>query len=53
MQVGFDDEGRLLIAAGRDGLLRIETDGSRTTLADRWEGKKLNSPNDIVVKSDG
>lgn len=32
---------------------RTEHDGSVTTLADRFEGKKLNSPNDVVVKSDG
>jgi gluconolactonase len=34
-------------------VFRFEKDGSRRTLAERWEGKKLNSPNDIVVKSDG
>lgn len=33
MQVGFDAEGRLLIAAGREGLLRIEPDGTRTVIA--------------------
>jgi gluconolactonase len=32
---------------------RTEYDGSITVLADRFEGKRLNSPNDIVVKSDG
>lgn len=32
---------------------RTEHDGSITVLADRYEGKRLNSPNDIVVKSDG
>lgn len=32
---------------------RTEHDGSITVLADRFEGKRLNSPNDIVVKSDG
>ena len=34
-------------------MFRIEKDGSRTTLMDSWEGKKLNSPNDIVVSKDG
>jgi gluconolactonase len=34
-------------------VFRIEKDGSRTTLMDRWEGKKLNSPNDIIVSKDG
>lgn len=32
---------------------RTEHDGSLTVLADRFEGKRLNSPNDVVVKSDG
>src|SRR5205807_2122910 len=32
---------------------RIAADGRRTTLAERYGGKRLNSPNDIVVKSDG
>ncbi len=33
MDVGFDDQGRLLVAVGRDGLLRVEADGSRTPIA--------------------
>ncbi len=32
---------------------RTETDGTVTSLVDRFEGKRLNSPNDLVVKSDG
>jgi len=32
---------------------RTEFDGSITTLADRFEGKRLNSPNDVVVAADG
>jgi gluconolactonase len=32
---------------------RTEPDGSITVLADRYDGKRLNSPNDVVVKSDG
>ena len=32
---------------------RTEFDGSITVLADKWQGKRLNSPNDVVVKSDG
>src|SRR6202030_2811877 len=31
---------------------RTEFDGKRTVLADRYDGKRLNSPNDVVVKSD-
>src|SRR5690242_12148490 len=32
---------------------RTEHDGSLTVVADRFDGKRLNSPNDVVVKSDG
>jgi len=32
---------------------RTEHDGSVTVIADRWQGKRLNSPNDVVVRSDG
>lgn len=32
---------------------RTEHDGSITVIADSWQGKRLNSPNDVVVKSDG
>jgi gluconolactonase len=34
-------------------LVRLEKDGSRTTLADRYEGKRFSGPNDVVVKSNG
>ena len=48
-----DREGRLIIAAMTDrALARIEANGARTTLADKYDGKRLNSPNDLVVKSD-
>lgn len=52
--LALDLEYRVL-AAGWGGrtVFRIEKDGSRTVLADRFEGKKLNSPNDIVVSKDG
>jgi gluconolactonase len=33
--------------------MRLEKDGKRTVIADRYEGKRLNSPNDLVYKSDG
>jgi len=50
----YDKEGRLLICEhGNRRLSRIEKDGSYTVLADRFSGKRLNSPNDIVVRSDG
>jgi gluconolactonase len=50
----LDREGRLIIAGMTDrNVTRLEKDGSRTTLADTYDGKRLNSPNDLVVKSDG
>ena len=50
----LDLEGRLLSCqhAGRN-LIRTEPDGSITVLADQFEGKKFNSPNDLAIKSDG
>ena len=49
-----DQEGRLIscLHHGRS-IVRTEHDGRITTLADSFEGKRLNSPNDVVVKSDG
>ncbi|MBP8308326.1 MAG: SMP-30/gluconolactonase/LRE family protein [Burkholderiaceae bacterium] len=49
-----DRQGRLITCEhlGRR-VVRTEPDGSLTVLADRFEGKRLNSPNDVVVKSDG
>lgn len=50
----LDPQGRLVIAAMADrAVARIEKNGSRAVLADRYEGKRLNGPNDVVVKSDG
>jgi len=49
-----DRQGRLVSC--QQGLRRVvltEHDGSTTVLAESWQGKRLNSPNDIVVKSDG
>lgn len=34
-------------------VVRTEIDGTQTVVADRYQGKRLNSPNDVVVKSDG
>ena len=49
-----DRQGRLISCEHRTRCVsRTEFDGSRTVLADRYEGKRLNSPNDVVVKSDG
>jgi gluconolactonase len=52
--LALDLEYRVVIAGwGGRTVFRIEKDGSRTLLMDRWEGKKLNSPNDIIVSKDG
>jgi gluconolactonase len=50
----LDRDGRLISCehAGRC-VSRTEHDGSRTVLASAYRGKRLNSPNDVVVKSDG
>jgi gluconolactonase len=49
-----DREGRLISCEhGGRRITRTEIDGSITVLADQFEGKRLNSPNDVVVKSDG
>jgi gluconolactonase len=49
-----DREGRLVSCEhGARRVTRIEHDGSLTVIADGFGGKKLNSPNDVVVKSDG
>jgi gluconolactonase len=49
-----DREGRLVSAEHRGRRIsRTEHEGRIITLADRWQGKRLNSPNDLVVKSDG
>jgi gluconolactonase len=50
----LDHDGRILACEhGPRRVSRYEPDGSRTTIVDRFEGKRLNSPNDIVVASDG
>jgi len=49
-----DRQGRLVSAQhGYRSVTRTEFDGTITTLADRFEGKRFNSPNDVVVSSDG
>ena len=50
----LDDEGRIVTAEHRGrAVSRIGHDGLREVLVDRYEDKKFNSPNDVVVKSDG
>jgi sugar lactone lactonase YvrE len=52
--LALDSQNRLILAQhGNRRLARIETDGNETALATHYDGKRLNSPNDIAVKSDG
>jgi gluconolactonase len=49
-----DLEGRLLSCEhGGRRIARVESNGEKITVVDRYRGKRLNSPNDLVVKSDG
>ena len=50
----LDPQGRLTINQhGNHRVVRDETDGAQTVLADSYQGKRLNSPNDLVYRSDG
>ena len=50
----LDPAGRLVLCQHGDRrVVRVEKDGRWTTLADRYQGKRLNSPNDAVFKSNG
>ena len=50
----FDQQGRLVICNQElRRMERLEADGGITVLADEWEGRKLNCPNDVVVRQDG
>jgi len=50
----IDPQGRLTINEhGNHRVSRLENNGSLTVLADKFEGKRLNSPNDLVYRSDG
>ncbi|MEK8108722.1 SMP-30/gluconolactonase/LRE family protein [Micromonospora sp. M12] len=49
-----DRQGRLVTCEqGNRRVTRTEHDGTITVLADRFDGKRLNSPNDVVVRADG
>ena len=49
-----DADGRVIACEhGTRSVVRFEADGARTVLADRFEGRRFNSPNDVVVASDG
>jgi gluconolactonase len=50
----FDPEGRLVICQhGNRRVLRVNPHGDTTVIADSFEGRRLNSPNDVVCRSDG
>ena len=50
----YDAAGRLVLCEHGDRrVARLEKDGSKTTLADRYDGHRLNSPNDLAFKSNG
>ena len=50
----LDRERRLTIDQhGNHRVIRVEQDGRETVLADKYQGKRLNSPNDLVYRSDG
>ncbi|HSV73263.1 MAG TPA: SMP-30/gluconolactonase/LRE family protein [Chthonomonadales bacterium] len=49
----LDREGRLITCEHDGRVSRTEPDGRVVTLVDRFEGKRLNSPNDLAVHSDG
>lgn len=52
--LALDAEGRLVICEhGNRRVTRIEHNGATTVLADRFEGNRLNSPNDLTFRSDG
>ena len=52
--ITVDPQGRIVYAAEADrAVVRLEKDGQRTILAERYEGKRLNSPNDLVFRRDG
>jgi gluconolactonase len=52
--LALDRQGHVLIATstGRS-IVRLEKNGKRTVIADHYDGKKFNGPNDIIVKRDG
>jgi gluconolactonase len=56
--LAFDRDRRLIACEGNGGgggrrVARIEQDGRRTVLADRYQGQRLNSPNDLAIDGKG
>lgn len=51
---GIDRQGRLIWCAGQDfAIKRLEMDGTRTVLANTFEGRHFNGPNDVAIAADG
>lgn len=52
--LALDDAGRLVSCEHGDRRISVMTqDGGKMTLADRWEGKRFNSPNDLAIRRNG
>jgi gluconolactonase len=52
--LALDADGRLVIDQhGNRRVVRLDADGRETVVADRFDGRRLNSPNDLVYRSDG
>jgi gluconolactonase len=52
--LSLDADGRLLYLAANDrAVMRLERDGTRTVVADRYDGRRFNGPNDLAVHSNG
>lgn len=52
--IALDPQGRLVwCAQGDRAVIRLEKDGKRTVVADRYEGKRFSRPNDLAIRSDG
>lgn len=52
--VAVDGQGRIVWCAGQDrAIKRLEKDGTRTVLADNFEGRRFNGPNDVAITADG
>ena len=51
----LDRQGDLIMCEGADHrrITRMDKDGTVTTIAERWQGKRFNKPNDVVCRSDG
>jgi len=53
--VTIDPQGRVVYTSrlADRGILRLDANGARTMIVNKYEGKRLNGPNDLVYKSDG